>query len=324
MGNETILMPQFERLQNIHQKIAEKFFPSTKQLAIWNEVSEATISRDIELLKVKYNAPIEYSALERGYYYSADFELPIPPTLNADDIHVLSLIKTLLAYFKKTPTYEKIEKLLNSITKLSYKKNNQFINRIAIAPTPEISINANIWNKIVYALENNFIVKFDYKGSWNKSDSYNVVHPYQLLIDNGCVFLWGFSEEKQECRLFNLTKISCLLVTQKHFILKENFEFEKYSGGGKFGSYVTKNLKDYEIKFYEDSRDFVRSCKWADDQEIIENEEDESTTIKFSSNQDSKIMEWVLSQSPNAQPIAPQEFVNWWKIIIKTLNVYLE
>ena len=58
--------------------------------------------------------------------------------------------------------------------------------------------------------------------------------------------------------------------------------------------------------------------------EIIENEEDESTTIKFSSNQDSKIMEWVLSQSPNAQPIAPQEFVNWWKIIIKTLNVYLE
>ena len=74
MGNETILMPQFERLQNIHQKIAENFFPSTKQLAIWNEVSEATISRDIELLKVKYNAPIEYSALERGYYYSADFE----------------------------------------------------------------------------------------------------------------------------------------------------------------------------------------------------------------------------------------------------------
>ena len=36
--------------------------------------STATISRDIEFLRTRFNAPIEYDAFENGYYYKKDFD----------------------------------------------------------------------------------------------------------------------------------------------------------------------------------------------------------------------------------------------------------
>lgn len=75
----------------------------------------------------------------------------------------------------------------------------------------------------------------------------------------------------------------------------------------------------YEIDFYDDARQFVKDCVWADDQEFIDYEEDCTTTIKFSSSQLLKVLEWVLSQGANARPRAPEEFVERWKKEIRAL-----
>ena len=41
-----------------------------------------------------------------------------------------------------------------------------------------------------------------------------------------------------------------------------------------------------------------------DDQEFSEIEEEHTTTIKFTSSQSTKVLEWVLAQGVNARPIA--------------------
>lgn len=64
-----------ERLLQIHSKIKSGCFPNSKQLAYDLETSEPTINRDIEYLRDSRGAPIEYDYVNRGYYYTEDYDL---------------------------------------------------------------------------------------------------------------------------------------------------------------------------------------------------------------------------------------------------------
>lgn len=64
-----------ERLLQIHAKIKSGCYPNSKQLAYDLETSEPTINRDIEYLRDSRGAPIEYDHVNRGYYYTEDYEL---------------------------------------------------------------------------------------------------------------------------------------------------------------------------------------------------------------------------------------------------------
>jgi predicted DNA-binding transcriptional regulator YafY len=72
---------KIERLIIIHKAIKKGTFPNTNELRDlcrsclgFEKLSTATISRDIEFLRTRFNAPIEYDAFENGYYYKKDFD----------------------------------------------------------------------------------------------------------------------------------------------------------------------------------------------------------------------------------------------------------
>ncbi len=320
--NLFLTIPQFERLKDIHVKIASLRYPNTKELAQDHDVSIVTISRDIELLRDKYYAPIEYDAVNRGYYYSEEYDFPLLHSMTSKQIQVLTSAKTLLSHYKGTPLYKDAEELIDMMSNSSYKKSNSLMKRIALPPSPEISINSETWNKIVRALESNLVLKFDYNGRWNTKTTHRVVHPYQLLLADGVCYVWGWDETADQessegCRLFNLSRMKLVLVTKDSFTLPNDFEFESKCGGGKFGAFQDSNKNTYIIEFYKDSREYVKSCKWADDQKITDDEEKKCTTITFSASQHNSILEWVLAQGANAKPLAPKFLVKQWKDTIR-------
>ena len=67
------------------------------------------------------------------------------------------------------------------------------------------------------------------------------------------------------------------------------------------------------IEFYNDSRQYVKECIWAENQKITEYDDENRTEIRFVSSQGLKIREWVLSQGANARPLKPDWFVKDWK-----------
>ena len=96
-----------ERLSKIHAKIKSGCYPSTKDLAFDNEVSIPTISRDIQFLRERFNAEIEYDSVNRGYYYKKDFDMPLN-LISSKDVLFLSLAKQLLSQYEGTPVYKEI------------------------------------------------------------------------------------------------------------------------------------------------------------------------------------------------------------------------
>lgn len=70
-------MPSFHRIVWFHNQINDNKFPNAKMLSDTFEISLRQAQRDIEYLRDSLNAPLKYSAKERGYTYSCEYSLPV-------------------------------------------------------------------------------------------------------------------------------------------------------------------------------------------------------------------------------------------------------
>ena len=67
----------YERYLWFHSKLKTGRYPKLSHLSDKFEISQRQASREIEFMRLFFEAPIEYSTEENGYYYSDDkFELP--------------------------------------------------------------------------------------------------------------------------------------------------------------------------------------------------------------------------------------------------------
>lgn len=315
--------PMLERILFIHRKIAAGYFPSTSDLAREIEAGTATISRDIEYMRDRLLAPIEYDAAQRGYFYAKEYELPLN-SLSAENVSALAVAKQLISYCKGTPVYDEICTLIDFLcgeisetqeenSGKPRKSKPTFIDRIAVPPAPESFTDKKIWNLVVHAMKQNRKIEFDYQGHWNKSESHRKIRPYQILVDEGICYCFGFCELRNAERLFVLNKMKNPKIIEETFSLPDDFDFASRCKGGKFGAFAAENPQKYVIEFFDEACEYVSSIKWADDQKIEKDDSAGKITISFTSSQSFKIAEWVLSQGSCARPLEPPELVENWK-----------
>ena len=289
----------------------------------YQKVGEATIYRDLGTLKIYFHAPLEFDRAKSGYYYTDEnWEFALN-NISKQDVFYLSAAKTLLSSFEGTPMYNAIAEVIDFITDTQAAGKSSLLKRIAVPPAPKINIDEEIWKDMLSALQNNFVVEFDYNGRWNTETTHRRVHPYQFLLDDGMYFIFGYSEERKAERIFLLSRIKNLKVTDEHFKLPEDFEFSSHCKGGKFGAFMGTKAYKFAIDFYGDARQYVKECVWADDQVLTEFDEEEKTRIEFSSSQALKVREWVLAQGENAIPVAPEWFVEEWKEQVQAMANFL-
>ena len=330
-NNSLLTKRKIERLIKINNAIKSGLYPNTKQLQKlikeetgYKKVGIATISRDLNTLRIYFRAPIEYDRAKNGYYYIDDnYEFALNE-ISLEDAFYLSTVKTLLANFNGSPMYNEIKNVIDFVTDTQGYGKNRLLDRIAIPPLPKVIVSEETWKSVMTALQENTCLKFDYNGRWNTATTHRFVRPYQLLLQDGMYYLFGFDEladnGKGGERLFCLPRMKNVENTTKTFELPENFDFSSRCSGGRFGAFKGEKAVHYEIDFYSDARQYVKDCVWADDQEIYDVDEEDRTTITFSTSQSVKVLEWVLSMGANACPIAPADFVERWKSEIRGMR----
>ena len=314
-----------ERINIIHRAIKSGSYPDNLKLQRlycettgYSKVGEATINRDIDMLRTYFHAPLEFDRHKGGYYYSNAFEFPLND-ISAEDVFYLSAAKTLLSSFEGSPIYKSISEVIDFVTDTQGLSKSSLLKRIAVPPVPKVVTNEDVWKKVIRSLQENAVVDFEYSGRWNTKSTRRRVEPYQILMDEGLCFLFGYDLNKKAVRLFALNRMKDFIVTNEHFEIPDDFEFSSYCGGGKFGAFMSDDSVDFIIDFYGDARPYVKERLWADNQKLTDFEDEEKTRIEFSSTQVLKVMEWILAQGANAVPQSPQWFVDDWKKIVKTM-----
>jgi predicted DNA-binding transcriptional regulator YafY len=301
------------RIYHIDREIALGKFPSTAELAREYETSVSTISRDIAFMKYRLDAPIEYDALHRGYYYSKpNYRIPAGFT-TAEDLLALGMAKSILSLYRNTPLYEAARHLLDSITAplAQEGKSDWFEDRIVVPQVPAALIPPDVWNVIITGLRENLILVFEYCGIWDEDYNERRVRPYQLLFDTGAWYLYGYAEERREIRIFSLSRMKNLVLTKDHFSLPGNYDYRTSSGDSHFGVFAGQKKLRFRVEFYHESAVWVRERRWAEDQKIKEIEN--GIIIDFTSTQCDKVLEWELSRGCTARPLEPEDLVKAWR-----------
>ena len=309
------------RLYFIDEQIASGKYPNTGFLAEkWEGVSLSTISRDIAFMKDRLNAPIEYNALHRGYYYSkSNYRIPMGFS-GAEELLALGMAKSILSLYRDTPIYSAANNLLNSIIAPLAAEGNSvwYENRIVVPRVPSAPVSPDVWGTITTALKENRIITFEYQGANDKNYQFRHVRPYQLLFDNGLWYLYGFAEDRKGIRIFSLCRMKNAVVTKLTFFLPRDFDYRTGRTDTHFGIFGGQKRYRFKITFYDRSVVWVKDRQWADDQKIVET--DDGITITFTSTQFEKVLEWVLSQGCMARPLEPGILVNEWRHNIEEMQ----
>ncbi|GHV02374.1 hypothetical protein FACS189485_02620 [Spirochaetia bacterium] len=312
------------RIYSIERQIASGKYPNVNDLAKKYECGTATIYRDIGYMRNMLNAPIEYDAKERGWYFSEKgFRLPARYAA-ANDMLALGMAKSLLELYKNTPLYDSAKRLLEEITAplsqddtAETEKSDWFERRIIVPSVASAQVKPEIWEVITTGLRDNRIITFDYKGTQDADHNTRLVRPYQLLFDTGVWYLYGYSEEREATRLFSLQRMKNASLTNETFKLPQDFDYTAKNNSSYFGIFEGKK-QNYRIQFSNDVLPEIEERQWTDDQKI-EDTGDEYFVLSFSSTQFYKVLAWVLSFGCSAAPEEPAYLVEAWEWHIREL-----
>ena len=278
------------------------------------KVSNITILRAIKKLKLNNLIKEKQShgsyVIEEKYY--EDFYSQSCSDEIKKNIALIASLGGVLQQYKNTPLYDSVTDLIYFLQPEIAKSDKIFSSgRVIVSPQMEYDINTKNWERVYEALQKNHKLKFRYTKPYTNNEAPRIVWPYQLVLDNGSVYLFAYSEYADEILLYDLNYMADIVVLPDEFELPEDFDINNYSGGGRLGAYKGKKVENYKIRFTGYAKLWMKDHKLADDQTY--KEEEDATVISFSSNQFDKILELILSWGRQAEPLSPARLVKRWK-----------
>ena len=86
-------------------------------------------------------------------------------------------------------------------------------------------------------MEQNKKIKARYVAPYKNADTQRILWPYQILLDNGTVYLFAHSEYNDVDLLYDFNKLEGITVTNEEFELPDDFDFTKRCKGGRLGAF---------------------------------------------------------------------------------------
>lgn len=288
---------------------------NSKYFENYFKTSNITILRAIRTLKDM--DLIEEKQIHGSYAIKKEVE-QIYSEETKKNIALIASMKGLLQQYKNTPIFENLTKLIYFLEPKVAKEDAVLSSgRVIVPPQMEYDINIRNWDKVYEAIQINHKIQFRYTKPYSNNEAIRIVSPYQLVLDNGSVYFFGYSEYAETTLLYDLNFMVDVKVTNEEFKLPKNFDLNNNCGGGRLGAYKSDYDEEYKIRFTGYAKDWIKLHKWADNQEFTE--DGDSTIITFTTSQHDKVFELILSWGVQAEPLAPDYFVQRWKDEITAL-----
>ncbi|RDY24202.1 YafY family transcriptional regulator [Romboutsia maritimum] len=300
---------KINRLTEIIVILLNKKTVTAKDLANRFEVSTRTIYRDIESLSLS-GIPV-YMSKGKGGGISLLEEYSINKTILSDsDKHSLIVaLKTLEA-----TKYPEISSVINKISFMLNEENLSNWVEIDFSRWGSDFNENDKFSKIKIAILNNKIIKFSYINSF-ANKSIRIVEPMKLIYKGQAWYLYGFCRLKQNVRIFRITRIKNLILTEESFI-KRKFEDTDFKNADK----LIENMIDLKLQFKKEALyrifdDF--------DQNLINDNEDGTYEVNIKLPENEWLYGYILSFGYYVKVIEP---VHVKDIILqkmkKTINLY--
>lgn len=235
------------------------------------EVSRATIFRDIEYLKDRFNAPIIYDRKGRGFCFDPDapqFTLP-GIWFTASEAESLLTIHKMLSELQPGLLGPYLSPMLERIGKLLEKRNStldEVNNRIRILTMANRKVEPNYFELISHAVLERKCLRFTHYNRGRDEKSEREVSPQRLVHYRDNWYVDTYDHQRNALRTFSLDTISDLRVLEQKAknITNKRLDAEL---GGSYGIFAGKQTQIAVLQFTPFRARWVAQEQWHPEQQ---------------------------------------------------------
>jgi len=277
-----------------------------KELAEKCEVSQRTIYRDINVLKLA-GIPVYF---DKGYHVSEDFFLP-PVHLDLGEVLSLAKGAELLSRQKGTPFQRGVESAMEKIFAVITTGVRDAVTREAShfspawEPTVDYDKCVPILEVLETGVEENRTVRMTYNVLSRDQTTERDVDPYGFLFRRNAWYLVGHCHLREEIKIFKVDRIVEARLLDVNFDPPEEFSIQEYMGEA-WQVMRGDRAHEIEIIFSPKVAPYARECLWHFSQRCVDLE-DGSAVLSFRVSGLSEVCSWVMGFGGEAEVLKPQE-----------------
>ncbi|MGB8697774.1 MAG: WYL domain-containing protein [Thermosynechococcaceae cyanobacterium] len=306
------MLRQQERFLKLDTLLRNGERTTAQYLADCLEVSERTVRTDIEFLKNRLDAPIEFSRKKGFYYEDPDWRLSTFP-LTQGELFALTLGARMLEAYAGT-TYQKeletaIAQLSKRLPEQTWVDLQQFSEeRILFRSGVETDLNPELWRNLEEACRQQRSVQMTYYTASRDAKSDRKFDPYLLHIYRGTnPYVIGYCHNRQAIRWFRVDRVQALEILGESFVRDPEFN-PKTHLEMIFQHEVGSETVEVAIWFDGATAPYIRERRWHPTQ-TLEEHPNGAVTLRMTVKGLNDLKRWVLGYGKGAIVQGPTELV---------------
>ncbi|MDC7227292.1 MAG: WYL domain-containing protein [Spirochaetales bacterium] len=303
---------QLSRIFFIHEQLKAGGYPSSVKLAeLWEGVSSKTVRRDIEYLRDMMNAPIEYDASRRGYYYTEpSYDIP-SFMLTEGELFSLAIGEVVLADYQNSPFFPQLKQIFDRIkVNLSENINLDSLDikdMISAVHYPQVKIDPDIFAPVSSAVSSARIIRVQYQVPRYSDTRAMTIEPYKIVAHRGNWYLIGNHIEAEKIKVWAINRIKQINLNEETFKIPADFDLEDYIDTS-LGIFISTKRYEVSLKFSSAVAGIIKERKWHDNQKFTDLE-DGSLRLTYTTNQLEETLNWAFSWGENVVIEKPEKLV---------------
>ena len=305
---------QFWRLLKIDEQLRAKRFPTARSLAKEFDVSKRTVERDIEFLRDRYEAPIEYDHSKCGYAYTQETFFLKSLFLTDEELFSAAVFEKALQQYRNTPIEGRLKAVFAKLTELlpddAVSVNTMWLgDSLTFIPEPSPEISPEIFDAVFSGVKARRAVRFQYRSLTQTEAAVRICEPYHIVCQRGAWYVIGRCTDKNEERIFSFSRMSEIEVLKDWaFELPTGFTVEQYIDKN-VGVWLNRREPfTVRLLFSSSVGVFAEEHIWNEEQ-AVRVHDDKSVEVSFKTTQFEEIKRFVLGQGATVQVLEPPELL---------------
>lgn len=301
---------KYERFFWFHGQVKADRFPNANTLSETFELSRRTAQRDIEFIRDRLNAPLQYNHQRRGYCYTDDtYELP-SQWISESNILALSLAVRLASTIPDQALKDQLCNLMDQVpiktSGASASCLEQLSCKVSVKNIEYSKVNRDIFRKSVEALFAETSLDIIYHSPHTDTTSARTIQPLHLMHYMGSWHLIAWCGVRKDLRNFALSRIRTITPAIENLVLPVNLPDLKEYTREHFGIMQGGKSTLVALRFSQKITPWVSEQIWHPHQHTIQ-EEDGSLTLRFPVADLRELIKIVLSHGSDIQVLEPTE-----------------
>lgn len=305
-----VTRPALVRLAVIDREIRAGRRPNASSLAKLLEVTPRTIQRDIDCLRDRLGAPLEYDRKRRGYLYANQaYCIPLS-TVTEGEYLALFLAERLLQQYRGLPCCAELTRLFQKVAAFLPDCVTLDLKQLAEAYSVRQPVidpgDVDRFRAMARAVEQGRQLEIVYWSAFRDETARRRIDPYHLAAIDGDWYLLAYCHLREEVRMFAPARVRQLRETGGRFDRPTEFRAADYLDVGFRKVRGSGPAQTVSLRFSPLVARYVREKTWHSSQKL-EVHPDGGLILTLRVNHLVEVKRWALSFGAECEVLEPEE-----------------